>query len=92
MKDPKFNVDFKDGKVSAGYDGNSDGEQSVTVALNLKEIYGELMDKGEAQVDIKKLSLKREGTRIIGTLDTDQDGEPVGELRIDLGEALEEAI
>lgn len=78
--------------VVGSYDGNSDGQDSASVKLALGEAYQELLDKGEAKIEVKSLSLKREGGKIVASLDTDKDGEPVLEIMLDLIEGLEEAM
>lgn len=88
---PKFNVKMADSKVVAGYDGNSDGENSISIKLNLGEAFQELMQKGEAKIEVKSLSIKREGSKMIAVLDTDKDGEAVLECELDALEALDEA-
>ncbi len=88
----KFNLKMEGTNVVGSYDGNSDGEPSASVKLALGEAYQELLDKGEAKIEVKSLSLKRVGGKIVASIDTDKDGEPVLEVMLDLIEGLEEAI
>lgn len=88
----KFNVKFQDNKILGGFDGNQDGENSVSLEVLLGEAYQELFDKGEAVVEVKKLRVKRDGAKVALLVDTDQDGEHVLKLEADLIEAVEEAI
>ena len=87
----KFNVNFEGTKVVAGYDGNSDGENSVSIKLDLGEAFGEVVKKGEAKLEVKAISFKREGAKLKVVIDSDKDGEAVLELEIDSLEALDEA-
>ena len=88
----KFGLDFKDGVIEGFYDGNADGDKSVKLNINIKEVYGELFSKGEAKVDVKSFSIKKEGAKIILVLDTDKDDQPVLELELDFIEGLQEAF
>lgn len=88
----KFSMDFEGTKVVAGYDGNADGEKSASINLDLKEVYEELMNKGEAELSVKAIKFKREGTKVLAVVDTDGDDQGVLNLTLDLGEAMEEAI
>lgn len=88
----QFKLEFKDSKIIGGYDGNSDGQNSASLEINLSEVYGELAAKGEAQVDVKKVSVKREGGKLLLLVDTDQDKEPVLKIELDFIEGFEEAF
>jgi hypothetical protein len=88
----KFNLKMEGANVVGSYDGNADGEASAALKLMLGEAYQELLEKGEAQMDVKVFSVKREGGKIIASLDSDKDGESVLSLELDIIEGLEEAI
>ena len=88
---PNVNVKVSEGVVAIGLDANQDGQNSITLKINSKEGLEELFAKGEAKIEVKTLSLKLEGTKIVGTLDTDKDGECVATLEADLLEGYEEA-
>lgn len=88
----KFPVTFEDSKLVAGYDGNEDGQNSVSLKLNLKEGLSELISKGVAKIDVKTLTLKKDGSKISLYVDTDKDGEAILEGELDVGEALDEAL
>lgn len=88
----KFNVDFKEGKAVASYDGDADGEKSLKLELDLKEVYGELLAKGEAKIDVKSMSLKLDGSKVVATIDTDKDGEALMVAELDIVEAMSEAM
>ena len=88
----KFNLEIKDSKVIGSYDGNADGEKSASISLDLKEILGEVLSKGEAKLDVKSLSVKMELTKLKIQFDSDKDGEPVGEIVLDFAEAFDEAV
>ena len=77
--------------IVGGYDGNSDGENSVSIKANLTEIYQELLAKGEAKLGVKQLSFKMSGSKIVIVADSDKDGEAVLTFEVDLLEGLQEA-
>lgn len=87
----KFKVKLEGTSVVASYDGNSDGENSASLKLHLKEVYEELMDKGEATIK-STVTFKRSGGKINVSIDSDKDGEAVAEIMLDLLEGLEEAM
>lgn len=87
----KFKVKLEGTSVIAGYDGNSDGQNSASLKLHLKEVYEELMDKGEATVK-STITFKRSGGKISAVIDSDKDGESVAEIELDILEGLEEAM
>jgi len=86
----EVSVDVKENKIVAGLDANKDGEASVKLNINLKEVLEELRAKGEAKIEGKKVSLKFELTKLKVLVDTDGDGEPIVALEVDLGESYEE--
>jgi len=86
----KVNVKVLDGSVNIGFDGNQDGQNSIGLKLNLKEGLEELFAKGEVKVEVKLLTLKIEGTKILASIDSDKDGEPVATIEADLLEGYEE--
>lgn len=86
----KVSIEFKDNALVAGLDSNQDGEKSIDLKLHLKEALAEAMDKGEAQVDAKVVSVKFELTKLKVMIDTDKDGEPLLELTVDLGDSFDE--
>ena len=87
----KFKLNFSGTKVEGSYDGDNDGSSSAKISIELKEVYEELMAKGEAKVDAV-ISFKRVGGKISVLVDTDKDGEAVVDLELDLIEGLKEAF
>ena len=87
----KFSMKLDGTTVVGSYDGNSDGQASVALKLDLKEVYGELLDKGEANVS-GVVSVVREGGKLVVSIDSDKDGEAMLKLELDLIEGLEEAV
>lgn len=92
MSDEKFKVGFTGSALEGSYDGNSDGEASVSLKLNLGEALDEIQKKGEAEVSVEKLRFVKEGSKLKVELDPNQDGEAVMTLDIDLAEAMDEAF
>ncbi len=87
----KFKFQFKGTSAEVAYDGNSDGEDSLALKLQLGEVYQELMAKGEAKVDAV-VSFKRNGGKIQISVDTDKDGEAALTLDADILEGIEESF
>lgn len=88
----KFKVQFNGAKLEGSYDGNADGEPSVALNIHLAEILDELNSKGEVEVEVKKLRLKKEGAKLTVELDPNQDGDAVLDIMVDGAEVLDEAI
>ena len=87
----KFNMKMEGTSLVGGYDGDSDGKNSISFKLNLQEVYGELLAKGEAKLDVKAISFKMVGSKITAVIDSDKDGQAVLEIDADLLEGLKEA-
>lgn len=92
MENKKLKVSFKEKSLGVAFDGDQDGEASVKLDAHLEEVYQELLDRGEAKIDVKTLSVKMDGGKITLQLDTDRDGEPVLSLMLDGAEGLSEAL
>jgi len=90
MSEKKFGLSFEDSSLKGQFDGNKDGEPSVSLSLDVKEAFGEIFSKGEAVVDAKKVALKMEDSVLKLMVDTDQDEEPLLTLEIDLAESFDE--
>lgn len=88
----KFKVGFNGSSLEGSYDGNADGESSVSLKIVLGEALDELSKKGESEVEVKKIRFKKEGSKIILEVDPNKDGESVVELVVDLAEAVDEAF
>lgn len=86
----KFQQEIKDGKVKLGYDGNEDGQASVSVEINLTEAVQEALRQGEEVEGAKVAEFRLEGADLVIKLDTDKDGEQVLDLRISLMEGVDE--
>lgn len=91
MTSKHFNYEFENKTLKASYDGNKDGEASVSVKANLGEAFEEIVAKGESKVDAV-VTYKNVNGKMIMLVDTDRDGEPVIELELDAGESLEELL
>ena len=93
----KGSVKIEEGKIIVGLDVNEDGENSLTLKVNINETISEALHKAkkgeETTIDLtgKKVELKFGigGMKLV--VDTDQDGEPSIELDLSLMEAFEEA-
>ena len=88
----KLPVSIDGSSVNVGLDLDQDGQKSLNIKINLKEVYEELLAKGEAKIEVKTLTVKMDGMKMNLLVDTDKDGEPVIEACIDLPEAFNEAI
>ena len=86
----KLNQEIKDGKLLVGVDTNEDGENSLSMKLNLSEAVSEAIAKGEAVEGVKVVDFKFELTKLVIKLDTDKDGENVLELVVDIAESFDE--
>lgn len=89
--DAKFNIGFQGSNLEGGYDGNADGENSVSLKLNLAEVLDELKKNGSAEIEAKKIKIEMDGAKIKVLVDTNKDGENVFEFQADLLEGLQEA-
>lgn len=89
-------VDFKDGAFVAGIDTDKDGKDSVGVKLNLQEAFQEGMsalgkgEEKEVEVEVKKLRLKFKDGKVKAVVDTDQDGESLLDVEVDMAESFDE--
>lgn len=86
----KASCKLKNGKVVIGIDVNEDGENSILISLPMNEAISEAISRGKAIEGVKVTSLQFKGTSLLLVLDTDQDGEPMLEMTIDLGEVFDE--
>jgi len=86
----KFNFDSKDGKLSFSVDANEDGESSLKGSLSLSEGVAEIFKRGEAKDGVKIVDFKFELTKLYLKIDSDQDGEEVFSIEVDLAEAFDE--
>lgn len=86
-----FNLNFQETKIVAGFDGDKDGKNSVETKLDLKEVYQELLDKGEAKVSAI-ISYKMIDNKVVASVDTDKDGEPSLEITVDMAEGFKELL
>lgn len=88
----KFKPTVDDGKISLAYDGNADGENSVTLDIVVDEAIAEALNKGEAVEGETKVKFKIDPIKGLSlSLDTDQDGEPSVNLHADIMEAVQES-
>lgn len=93
----KVNYEMKDNKLEFGFDGNEDGENSITLKVNISESIQEAIakaKKGEEStvvIDAKKVEMKFGVGGLSLSVDTDQDGEKSVELDVSLMEGFEEA-
>ena len=88
----KFTPIVKDGKLGLAYDGNADGENSVTLDIELDEAISEVLKKGEAVEGETVVKFKIdpiEGLTL--QIDADKDGEPSVNLKVDIMEAVQES-
>lgn len=92
----KGNVKYKDGKLVAGLDTNEDGENLLTLKLNVNEAIQEALDKlskgeeSKVALDVKKVELEFGVGGMKLKVDTDQDGEHVLEVDLSFSEAIDE--
>ena len=86
----KVNYEVKDNALNVGLDSNEDGQNSVSLKVNLSEALGEAFQKGTAVEGAKVVEVKFELTKLKVVLDTDKDDENLLELEIDLAEAFDE--
>lgn len=91
MESDKIKVNFEDSKFNVSYDGNSDGENSVKISLNLKETLDELRNKAQDGSVGEPLSVSMDGSKVIIKGDLNKDGESFIDIEIDLFEALDES-
>lgn len=92
----KANVEFKEGVLVAGVDMNEDGENMISLKVNMKEAMEEAfakLKKGESSsvvLDVKKVELKFDMSGMKLLVDTNQDGEAAIELEVSLTETVDE--
>lgn len=89
----KFDVKFENGNLILGLDTNQDGEKLIDISVNMNEAIQEALQRGE--------SVKIEGAKVVAfefnmaslklIIDTDQDGEKLLDISINLAEAIDEA-
>ena len=89
----KVNLKIEDNALMIGVDTNEDGENVVDIKLSLNEALQEALKKGEEVKieDAKKVSFSFGLTGLEIKIDTDQDGEEVASVKINLPEAIDEA-
>ena len=89
-------IKFEDGKIVAGIDSNEDGQNSITFKLSVGEAVQEglaALKKGEEKsvaLEVKKVKLLFIDGKIKITVDTDQDGDALLEVEVDLAESFDE--
>lgn len=88
----KFGVSFEDNKLNLSLDPNADGQNVLIAKIHLSEAVQEALQRDESiQIDgAKVVDFAFQGAKLMLKLDTDQDGQGVLELEIDLMEALNE--
>lgn len=86
----KVNYAVKDGNLNIGVDSNEDGQNSVTIKLNLTEAIQEAIFRGDAVEGAKVVDFSFQFTKLVLKIDTDRDGEALLELEIDLAEVFDE--
>lgn len=89
----KVDVSVEDNALKVSVDTNEDGEAVATAKIHLTEAIQEAFKKGETVVieGTKKVAFSFGLTGLKVKIDSDQDGEPVAELDINLPEALDES-
>lgn len=92
----KANLEFKDGKIIAGLDMNEDGENSISLKLDVNESVQEglsKLKKGEeskVELEAKKVDVEFGMGGVKVKIDLDQDGEHFLELDLSMSEAFDE--
>ena len=88
----KFKPTIDDGKIALAYDGNADGEDSISLSIALDESIAEILNRGAAIEGESKVKFKLDPIKGLSLqLDTDQDGEPSVFLEADIIEAVQES-
>lgn len=88
----KFKLGFNGANLEGSYDGNSDGENSVSIKVNLMEVMDELKNKGTAEIEAKAIRISLDGAKVKLEVDSNKDGEAVLLLEADLAEAMDEVL
>ena len=96
MEAKKFEVKFENGNVNLSLDADLDGKKSVELDLNLGETLEEVLSffkkGGEKSVEAKKVDFSFEDSKLLISVDLDQDGEKLLVLKVDLAESLTEVF
>lgn len=89
----KVDVDVVDNALVVKVDTNEDGEPVAQAKIHLTEAIQEGLKKGESVVieGAKKVEFSFGLTGLKVKIDSDQDGEAVAEVEINLPEALDES-
>ncbi len=88
----KFKIGFNGANLEGSYDGNSDGENSVSIKVNMMEVLDELKNKGQAEVADAKVRFVQEGASIKILIDNNKDGEEFFTLEVNLAEVVDEVL
>lgn len=86
----KVNYKVQDNSLQVGLDANEDGQNSLTLKININEAIAEAFKKGAAVDGVKSASIKFEGSKLVLIVDSDKDSEQLLSLEADLFEAIEE--
>lgn len=86
----KVNYKVQDNNLQVGLDANEDGQNSLTLKINLSEAIKEALKKGAAVEGVKTATIKFEGLKLIVVIDSDKDGVPLLTVEADITEAIEE--
>jgi len=85
-----FKFGIENGELVLAVDPNKDGQDVVSLKLNLSEAVSEAFARGASVEGVKLVSLGFEGAKLKLAIDTDKDGERLVELVVDLAEVADE--
>ena len=85
-----FVQEFKDSKWVGQVDSDNDGVPALKATVYLNEAIQELLKRGVKKEDVKIVDFEFSGLSLKLKLDTDQDGEELMELEVNLPESFDE--
>lgn len=86
----KFNFSCTNNIAKLGVDLNQDGQNSLQVSVNINEAIQEIFSRSNEKGVTPKVATKIDGTNLVVTVDSDQDGENVATVVLNVLELITE--